>query len=378
MNNRQKASNKIILPTLAGSLVIIVVCIVLLALYLPGWQEKVNIVQSTRTAVAADEKAQAIASTKTAAEEKTQVAFSAAQTLTSAPTSTPLPSVTPSPTLASTPTLIPTQMLCNAKVAGVDRAFYFAPSVGYTYKVVSVGTPVKVLGRWADRSWLKVSVDNEDGWMRSDSIKFENANCNSATVYSVSYLLGLDQPNSIILLNDTFASGENTWFDATNTALVPAADATGEQQLVINSKSQSVISADNPNIVDVQSFHLITSVLLSTNAADEGFVGFRFRDDGTNYYEIQLFSGEVCSVNIVASGQKINSFNMDRKACINNSMYVEMSFSSNYLLDLRVNGYDVTSSYKFNDLNSQYTDGAIKLVVNKAKASFDFISIVTP
>ena len=122
MNKRQKTSNKIILPTMIGSFVIIGVCIVLLAFYLPGWREKVNIAQSTRTAIAADEKGTEIASTKAAIEQNTQIAFSNAQTLTAAPTFTPLPSVTPSPTLASTPTLVPTQMLCDAKVAGVAFA----------------------------------------------------------------------------------------------------------------------------------------------------------------------------------------------------------------------------------------------------------------
>lgn len=377
MNKRQKTSNKIILPTMIGSFVIIGVCIVLLAFYLPGWREKVNIAQSTRTAIAADENATAIALSKTAIEQKTQLALSNAQTLTAAPTFTPLPSVTPSPTLASTPTLIPTQMLCDAKVSGVERALYFAPGVGYRYKVIGVGTPVKVLGRFADRGWLKVSANNEDGWMRSDSIKFDNNNCNNATVYSISYLLGLDRPDTTILLNDTFASGENTWYDSTSTNLVPVADVTGEQQLVINTKSREVISTDNSNIVDNQAFRLITSVSL-TNIIDDGFVGIRFRDDGTNYYEIQLFPGEICNVNVIASGQKINNFTMDRKACVTNSMYIELSFSSSYLLDLRVNGYDVMSSYKFNDLNSQYTDGTIRFVVNKSKAAFDFVTIVTP
>jgi hypothetical protein len=268
-------------------------------------------------------------------------------------------------------------MLCDAKVSGVERALYFAPGVGYRYKVISVGTPVKVLGRFADRGWLKVSANNEDGWMRSDSIKFDNNNCNSATVYSISYLLGLDQPDTTILLNDTFASGENTWYDSSSTNLVPVADVTGEQQLVINTKSQEVISTDNSNIADNQAFRLITSVSL-TNIIDDGFVGIRFRDDGTNYYEIQLFPGEICNVNVVASGQKINNFTMDRKACVTNSMYIELSFSSSYLLDLRVNGYDVMSSYKFNDLNSQYTDGTIRFVVNKSKAAFDFVTVVTP
>ena len=378
MKKRQHLNQRIFLPVFLASILLIVICVVLVALYLPHWGKQVSDVQATRTAVIAGEKTQFVEAANTAIVIAEQQTLSVAETLTAVPTPTLTPTLIPSPTLPASPTSAPLAKICSAKVAGADRAFYLFPGIGYKgYENIGVGSPVSVLGRYPDRGWYKVSINGKEGWIRSNFVRLDDANC-APTVYSVSFLLGLDQSGMAPLLNDTFASNDNVWTDSTGAIIKSTPDTqTGEQQLVLNAQTQMVVGSDNRFVQDISGFYLVTSVTFSSSVEDNGFLGIRFRDNGTNYYEIRIFPGVSCHVNVFTTGQDITTFLMDPKACISNSYFIEMSFSSKNSLNLNVNGYGVVSSFNFKDTDGLFTNGAIKLVANKGKAFFDFITITS-
>lgn len=366
MKKTPQLNQRILRPVLLASILLIAICLVLVSLYLPGWSEQVRDLQATGTAVINGETTQLAGSTNTAVVIAAQQTQAVASTLTAIPTAT------------ATQTSAPIAKICSAKVVGDTRAFYLFPSIGYKgYQNVSVGTPINILGRWPDKGWYKVSINNAEGWMRNNSIRPDDASCDPV-VYTVSYLLGLDEPGSTPLLNDSFASNENVWTDGTGSTIRPTTDpATSEQRLVIESEAQSILEPDNRSIRDVTAFRLVTSVELSSFNASQGFLGIRFRDNETNYYELRIFPGTLCEVHILATNQEINNFLMDRKACISNSYYIDLSLSPDSILGLAVNGYVVISSFNLKDNEGLFENGKVRLVVNQGKAAFDFITILS-
>jgi hypothetical protein len=366
MKKKQQWNQRIVRPVLLSSIVLIVICLFLVALYVPGWSKQVKNLQGTSTAVVSGTNTQVAGSTNTAAviaEQQTQAAIATLRAVTTA---------------TATATSAPVGQICGAKVVGDISPFYLFPSTGYKeYQNITFGTPVNILGRWPDKGWYKVSIDDAEGWMRSNSIRLDDPNCDPI-VYTISYLLGLDQTGTTPLLNDSFATNENIWADSSGTRISPTTNfATTEQQLVINAEEQSVVSTDTRLILDVPAFHFVTSVELSSFVKNQSFLGIRFRDNDTNYYEIRIFPGTLCEVRILKTNEEINKFRMDPKACISNSYFIDLSLSSDSTLNLRMNGFDVISSFNFGDNEDLIENGTIKLVVNKGKAAFDFIAVTS-
>lgn len=371
---QQRLNTKIILPTFIVSILTILACFVLAALYMPGFRKSVVSVQETQTAIIDSEKTQVAIITGTAAQVDVQ------NTLSVSKTQTAIPTVTMTPTSLPTFTPVPISEMCDAKVIENGQAIYTLPGIGYKgYSNIQIDTPIKIIGRWPDTTWYKISTIDRIGWIRANAIQLLDINC-APTIFSVSYLLGMDEVGKVVL-NDTFASNENAWFDGAGVQLIPSADVqTKEQQLVVDSKKQEVVTTNNQFIQNVQAFNFSTSVSFSaySNAGDS-FIGLRFHDNQQSYHEIQIFPGELCRADVFSTNQKINSFPINLNACASNSFYIEVFLSSNNTLNLKVNGYDVVSSLNLKDNSGNVaTSGALKLVVNKGRAAFYFIAVTLP
>lgn len=373
MKKRQKINQRIVIPVILVSILLVVICIILVALYLPGWSKQVREIQFTRTAVVAGEITQFVEATNTAIVAAEQGTLSAAETLTAVPT------FTLTPTLIPTPTSAPSAIICSAKVSRNDGAYYLFPSINYKVsEKIENNSPISILGRWPDKGWYKISVNGKEGWIRDNFAKLDDSNC-IPTIFTVSYLLGLDQKGLLPLLNDTFASNENVWMDQNEIAIKPIANGqTGDQQLILNTDAQLTVGADNQLVQKIDAFQLVTSVTFSSPGEDNSYYGIRFRDNDASYYEIRIFPGDLCRVDVFVTGQEgINSFFMDRKACVTNSYFVEMSLSPSSSLDLSVNGYNTISEFNFKDGDGVFKNGTIRLVVSNGSASFDFITILS-
>ncbi len=374
MKKRQKLNQRILIPTISVSIFLIIICVVLIALYLPGWGKQVSNIQSTRTAVSEGEFTQLANATNNAALVLEQETRSAAETMTAIPT------FTLTPTLIPTSTSAPSAIICTGKVSGADRSYYLFPNINYRVsEEVANNYPISVLGRWPDKGWYKVSVNGKEGWIRDSFTKLDDVSC-IPTIFTVSYLLGLDQENLHPILNDTFASNENIWKDQNGTSIKPIANTqTGDQQLVLNTKDLLIVTTDNQALQNVPVFDLVTSVTFSSRGGENSYFGVRFRENNANYYEIRIFPGDVCRVDVFDSEQEgQNSFFIDRKACVTNSYFVELSLNENSTLNLLVNGYDTISEFNLRDDVESLNGGAIKLFSENGNASFDFITVLSP
>lgn len=295
---------------------------------------------------------------------------SAIQTLSAIPTSTPLPS----PTL--TPTLIPQVTTCDAEVVGTSRALYPVPGQGHALfnKIIEAGTIVKVVGRLSDAGWYKTEANNESGWMKSNSLKLLNS-CRP-TVFDLHYLANWLSPDEMLIIDDTFSSNTNVWIDAASQKnILVNTTPQGEAILLIQSDNERIITTTNPRVLNISAFKLFTS-LTADKVNNESYFGFRFRDSGTDYYQL-FFSPKSCKVDIYATNELVFSNNINPQICIDRYYDIYLSLSSDYKLEIQINGFDPIS-VSLQDPSGRYASGKINFVTNDIDTGIDYIVITTP
>lgn len=295
---------------------------------------------------------------------------SAIQTLAAIPTITPLPS----PTL--TPTLIPPITTCDAEVVGTSRALYPVPGQGHALfnKIIETGTIVKVVGRLSDAGWYKTEASGASGWMKSNSLKLLNS-CRP-TVLDLHYLANWLNPDETLVLDDTFSSNTNVWIDAASqkTILVNTTPQ-GDAILSIQSNNEKIITTTNPRVSNVSAFKLYTSLTADKVNNDSRF-GFRFRDSGTDYYQLS-FSPKSCKIDIYATSELIFSNNINPQICIDRYYDIFLSLSPDYKLEIQINGFDPIS-VNLQDPSGRYASGKINIVTNNIDIGIDHIVITAP
>ncbi len=301
---------------------------------------------------------------------------SAIKTLSAMPTPTPLPTLTLVPTFTVVPTLPPQQEVCDAIVQGTSRAVYPFPGLGHSLfiNLLEVGTKLKVLGRIGDNDWYKVEVNSEQGWMKSDSLRVLNS-C-KPTLFDLHYLANWLNQDENLILEDTFSANANIWVDTeSQESILVSTTSAGESALNIQAINERVITTTNPRVSDVPEFKLYTSFTVEKASGQSSF-GIRFRDSGTEYYQISL-SPSTCKVDVYTTSKLVYSNNMNLKTCIDRYYDIYMVMSSDYKLAIQINGFDPIS-INLQDTDGRYGHGKIDLVANNIDVKLDYIVVTSP
>lgn len=301
---------------------------------------------------------------------------SAINTQAALPTPTALPTLTPIPSPTLVPTSAPQQEICDAVVQGTPRAVYPFPGLGHSLfiKLLEVGTKIKVLGRIGDNDWYKVEINNEQGWMKSDALRVLNS-C-KPTLFDLHYLANWLNQDETLLLEDTFSANANIWIDTeSQESILVNTTPGGESALNIQASNERVITTTNPRVSDVYAFKLYTSFTVE-KAKDQSSFGIRFRDSGSEYYQISLLPTS-CKVDVYATSKLVYSNNMNLKTCIDRYYDIYMVMSSDYKLSIQINGFDPIS-INLQDPDGRFGHGKIDLVANNIDVKLDYIVVTAP
>lgn len=295
---------------------------------------------------------------------------SAIQTFSAIPTNTPFPS----PTMP--PTLVPQATVCDAEVVGTSRSVYPVPGQGHTLfnKTVEAGVIVKVVGRLNDAGWYKVEANNESGWMKSNSLQLLNS-CRPI-VLDLHYLANWLNLDEVLIIDDTFSSNTNIWIDiASQKNILINTTPQGESILLIQSDNERVITTTNPRVSNLSAFKLYTS-LTTDKVNDSSYFGFRFSDTGSDYYQMS-FSPKGCKIDVYTTNTLVFSNNINPKTCIDRYYDIYLSFSSDYKLEIQINGFDPIS-VNLQDPSGKYNSGKIDIVTSNIDVEIDYIVITVP
>jgi hypothetical protein len=374
-------NNRVNLTILASLLGLVVLCALLGAAYAPYYATRRN----TRLTQIAQNYLNQTA-TVTAAVADTQIAFRPTQTAVAGATQTEVarPTITPTPTSTPTPTFTPTATQpaavvgCPATVGGDNRVMYTVPGGGRLKNAVNFpgGETVTLVGRLRDAGWYQVKTDaGQIGWMRSDSLTLNQANCQPNT-YDLSYLLGLTTGRRVVA-DDTFVSNENGWTNQAGAPLSPVISPYGDAQLVINTNGMDELRPSNSALKHVPSFLLATS-FSRLDFFSNSYVGVRFRDNGLTYFEVRILRD--CTLVVLAVNQPIFTRPIDPGAntCSDNQEdWLMVSLTPDYRLTVQLNDAEPVD-VELQDPSNLYTGGGIEMVVSQARATFSYWVVTAP
>lgn len=311
----------------------------------------------------------AIESSKTSEASASQIAV--ARTLTAMPTITPSPTLTPIP-----PTMAP-YIFCDSLVQGTNRYLYPLPSFGYNRALTTSIKPkmeVKVIGKLPNLGWVKVRFGDVEGWMRNEYLEYVEPNC-TPNSYPLSFLLGITSEGEVVVVDDTFVSNANSWTDSLGNTL-SATILSGDAKLKVKTSGSELITtyALQPNS-NLNAFHLNTSITINSSSNSSSF-GFRFRDSGTNFYQA-IITPSTCSLSVYQTDELLYQANLNPKACADRYYGVELSLDANYILDLKINGFEPIT-VALQDPNGLFVLGGIQLVANAIDLDWNYIVVTLP
>lgn len=371
---------RVTLTVVFSAVLLVAACALLGLAYAPRYAERRDTRQTQsahqlETATAAV--TQAVGATELAFQPTQTAIAGATETWVARPTITPTPTQTPTPTPTPTPTLPPAITECPATVTGEDRRLYPVPGGGQLQEAVELdrGAEIAVIGRLPDRGWVQVlSAEGLAGWMRGDSVS--SAGGCQANIYSLAYLLGLDQGRQVVI-DDTFISNENAWVNSAGEPLSPVLSEAGDAQLALTTNTLDVLHPASPRVQDLPVFTLVTSFARS-NFFSDSYVGLRFRAGSLTAYELRISRN--CQVAIFATGEQIFSRPVDPGAntCQDEQPdFLRLSFSDDNRLAVQLNDAD-PFDVLLEDPEGFYAGGGIEFVVNRARATFSFVVVTVP
>jgi hypothetical protein len=375
-------NSRITLTVLASLVLIILMCALAGAVYAPNYAERrgvrlTAIADTYNTATAAV--TQAIGATRLARLPTETAIAGATQTEAARPTITPTPSNTPTPTATPTNTAPPAVVECSAAVTGgEERRLYPVPGGGQMRDALLMprGAPVTIIARLEDNGWLQVRSEAGDiGWMRSDALAPEPANC-QANIYDLSYLLGLAEGREVIA-DDTLISNENAWTNGEGEPLSPVLNAYGEAQLILNTNSLDRIRPGSRRLQELPAFELVTS-FSRVNLLSDSYVGVRFRANGLTYYEVRVQRN--CQVGVYAINELVftRPVAAGENTCTDDQEdWLRVNFTADNVLTVQLNDAD-SFEVHLEDSAGLYANGGIEFVVNHARASFSYVVITVP
>jgi hypothetical protein len=351
-------NKRILLLTTLVSAVIVVICVMAASLYnsartVPAIQTQ----EGLRAEFYAEETASSVAAT-----------VSSKQTQDAIPTNTPLPSPTVTPTIA------PEAITCAAIIQGTTRAIYPVPGQGFSYfsQPLASGTEVTILGRLTDRGWQKIEADGVQGWIRDDGLS-TSGSC-QPTIFDLHYLQNWVGPTEQLLLEDTFAFGD-PWMDSNGSTLLTKASSTGEAMLEVLATNEVLLSPPKLTKTDISAFKIFSSITVD-QVREDSFIGVRFRENGSNYYQVELFPKK-CLLVVYDSENLVYSNELDPAICIDRYYDISAALAENNRFELQINGFDPISM-NLQDSGGQQTHGSVKMAANNIGMQLNYFVLVAP
>jgi hypothetical protein len=381
-------NNRVTLTVMVCAFLLVAACGALGAAYAPIYADRrtARISQSAADRQAATASATAAVAATQLARRPTETARAGA-TLTEAarPTITPTPTRTATPTQTASPTPTPTAtspaaiVACQATAIGAERLLYPVPGGGQVRDAVELPPlgAVSVIGRLEDSGWLHVQAgDGTLGWMSSDALDVEPANC-QANIYDLSYLLGLTEGREVVA-DDTLISNENGWTNSAGDPVSPVLGAGGDAQLVLTANNEvDTLRPSAPALSEVPAFELVTS-FSRVNFVTGSYVGVRFRSNGLTFYEVRVLRN--CQIGIYATNGLVFTRPVDPgpNTCTDDQAdWLRLSFTADNHLTVHFNDAD-PFEVALADPSGLYTGGGLELVVSRARATFSYVVVTKP
>ena len=380
-------NTRVTLTVVACAVLLVLLCVLLGAAYAPVYADRraerqtqiavaqVDATASATAAVAATQIAHQPTETARAGATLTEAAR---PTITSTPTRTPTPTYTPTTTPTPTATQPRAIVACQARAVGAERRLYPVPGGGQVRESVVLPRDgaVSIIGRLEDGGWLHVQAgDGTLGWMPSDSLAIEPANC-QPNIYDLSYLLGLTEGH-VVVADDTLISNENGWTDSAGEPVAPVLSASGDAQIVLTANDVDYLRPSAPALREVPAFELATS-FSRVNFVTGSYVGIRFRSNGLTFYEVRVLRN--CQIGIYATNGLVFTRPIDpgENTCVDDREdWLRLSFTTENLLTVQFNDAD-PFEVALADPSGLYTGGGLELVVSRARATFSFVVVVAP
>lgn len=374
-------NTRVTLTVLAGLVGLVLLCALAGAAYAPNYSERWNgrltenaIARKADIATATAE----IVATRVAHQPTETAIAGATETELFRPTATHTPTDTPTPT--STPTVTPPAAIvdCPASVTEVGQRLYPVPGGGQMRDAVVVprASVVTLIGRLEDNGWLQVrSAQGDVGWMRSDGLEPNPANC-QPNIYDLSFLLDMTDGRRVVA-DDTLISNENGWTNDAGEPLAPVLSEFGEAQLVVNTNSFDRLRPTNPGLHAVPAFELATS-FTRVNFFSDSYVGVRFRAGDLTYYEVRILRN--CRIGVYAVNELVFARPVDpgENTCTDeHEDWLRMSFTADNRLTVQFNDSD-PFEVLLEDPAGLYGGGGIELVVSEARVTFSYVVVTAP
>ena len=374
-------NGRVSLTVLAGLVVLVLLCSLAGAAYAPNYEERWNgrltenaLARNAEIATATAE----VVATRLAHQPTETAIAGATETELFRPTATHTPTDTPTPT--STPTVTPPAAIvdCPASVTDTGLRLFPVPGGGQVRDAVVVprASVVTIIGRLEDNGWVQVrSAQGEVGWMRSDGLERNPANC-QPNIYDLSFLLDMTDGRRVVA-DDTLISNENAWTNNAGEPLSPVLSDYGEAQLLLNTNSFDRLRPTSPRLQSVPAFDLATS-FTRVNFFSASYVGVRFRAGDLTYYEVRILRN--CRIGVYAVNELVFARPVDpgENSCTDEQEdWLRMSFTADNLLTVQFNDSD-PFEVLLEDAAGLYADGGLDLVVSEARVTFSYVVVTAP
>lgn len=343
--------------------------------------ETINRQTQTASAKTEAEKRTRTAAAQATERALTETAVAAAQTET-AHTATQsavltlaaMPTITPSPTLAPTLTPTPAIAMCDAKVLGTSRNMYPVPGTVPSYGgVISIpaDTTLQVIAGLNSPAWVAVRYDNRVGFMRADTLSLQNCDLKAVDLH---YVAGWLAPGSDwrLLVDDIFSQNKYAW--TSERGENPEAKSNKGVGILEVGESQGdvVFSNDILRQTAIGAFEVHSYFTLDPGQ-DDAYIGIRFRDNGTLFYEVRLLTGN-CSFVVVNEQNEVFSGSFSPAFCSDRYYFMDVSLDEQYQLKLSINNAQ-PQIINLQDPEGKYVMGALKFSLHNMEADFGYIVV---
>ncbi|GAB4424266.1 MAG: hypothetical protein Kow002_13790 [Anaerolineales bacterium] len=264
----------------------------------------------------------------------------------------------------------PTQDLCYG-IVEKELPLAPVPSMAIRQEYLGEGAYVDVLGRLNEPGWYYVRMLTSTGWVQDPWVRLTDEDCDPPII-EVTRATNLE---GAVILNDTFRDPQG-WH--------VVGEPNNKPDRIPNSTKNFAMHADGyfartalitDVMTDLSSFALATS-FTRQNAGDQGYIGIRYGDK-ESYIEVRVLGGD-CSIDVETSG----GFSENQKTPLGNNRcrdelddYLLVIWDGTGKLQVGVNSMDL---YNF-DLGDSYPQrGNLEIILEGARAQFDFIAITAP
>lgn len=271
------------------------------------------------------------------------------------------------PTATLTATQPPTLVSCSANLPD-GTLLYSGPSKGFTSKRTTQ-TKVDIVAHAKNTSWYKIDSQlSEYVWVQEKSVEIDNS-CQPVSV-SLSYLAGWNDKQEVVL-EENFST-TYSWTNDKDKLIfsMPFSLDKDYQVLPIAGSPRSLVYLRN------QPFSYMNNLLIRSSFywARSGSFGYRFWDDGVNYYDVVV--NQDCNIQVYDSGKLLlQRPSITEVYCYYGHInYFEVGVSVDGVLSMKVNEIE---PYLFQLENIYQGEGFALIADNNASTEVEYIIITT-